>query len=136
MLLNSTIKPSTFIEELCIPGFFPPILGSRKMLTHSLPSKILLHVRKGQPSVVTYREMRHKCTYSYTYIHIHTYTFLGAREFLLLMYMAEFRLDHEELVGASHQEEKMGTDFQMEESTNNDMLLVQVCLGTITVSSV
>jgi hypothetical protein len=38
-LLNATIQISTFIEEFCVPGLFP-LVGSRKMLTYSLPSKI------------------------------------------------------------------------------------------------
>lgn len=50
--------------------------------------------------------------------------------------MAEFRLDNEELVGASHQKEKMGTDLQVDDSTNNDMLLVQEWVKALTVSSV
>lgn len=48
--------------------------------------------------------------------------------------MAEFRLDNEELVGARHQKEKMGTDFQVDDSTNNDMLLVQEWVKALTVS--
>lgn len=61
---------------------------------------------------------------------------MGARELFLLKYMAEFRLDNEELVGARHQKGTMVTDFQVDDSTNNDMLLVQEWVKALTVSPV
>lgn len=80
--------------------------------------------------MVTYREMRNQDKYSYKFMHV--YFWEPGNSYSRSKYMAECRLDHEGLVGDScHQEEKLRTNFQVEESKNNDVLLVQIYLGTL-----